>query len=464
MESQFPYQNPEPVPPPLADIPAVEPEALKPPFWKTKGLLLAVVVVATLVVGGGVGAWVYIRSSSLPVEVVMSRMMREMQGVLSFTTSYALKMNVSGEEQVGIENIEARGQVSMDFRSPNGIVQTSAHDVSVALSASSSAGTLGISSVAVSFEERSVDSTASYFRFTHLPVLGIISLSPFENKWMKVDQAVAGSVSAAGVDPIKIGKWFSGVLSDASLSSSIEDQGQESVQGREAYHYRLKFNPERVHFHIQELARVVGRSFTLDEATQLKKSLAEMIPSVPLDVWIGKKDFRIYRVVVPIGGAGSGAISISGSFDLTMSGYNTPVNVEVPSDARPIQDVVGEVFQTFGGATAPGNIDISKFRNGGSSGPDTDFDGVPDTLERSSGTNPSIADTDSDGIIDGDEINKYRTDALKSDTDGDGVGDGEEVLRWHSDPLKTDTDGDKYTDGQEIRNGYDPIGPGKLPK
>lgn len=71
------------------------------------------------------------------------------------------------------------------------------------------------------------------------------------------------------------------------------------------------------------------------------------------------------------------------------------------------------------------------------------------------------ADTDSDGIIDIDEA-KYGTNTLNWDTDGDGLPDGDEVLIWKTNPLVADTDSDGYSDSEEIRNGYNPLGTGKL--
>ncbi len=70
---------------------------------------------------------------------------------------------------------------------------------------------------------------------------------------------------------------------------------------------------------------------------------------------------------------------------------------------------------------------------------DTDRDSLPDTQEQQLGTSASIADTDKDGLS-----------------------DGEEVLVWKTNPLNPDTDGDGYVDGDEVRNGYNPLGPGKL--
>ncbi|KKR48867.1 MAG: S-layer domain-containing protein [Candidatus Magasanikbacteria bacterium GW2011_GWC2_40_17] len=73
----------------------------------------------------------------------------------------------------------------------------------------------------------------------------------------------------------------------------------------------------------------------------------------------------------------------------------------------------------------------------------------------------AITDTDGDGLID-EEENKYGTDSQKTDTDGDSLTDYEEIMIWKTDPLKTDTDGDGFNDGEEVKNGYNPLGAGKL--
>ncbi len=83
--------------------------------------------------------------------------------------------------------------------------------------------------------------------------------------------------------------------------------------------------------------------------------------------------------------------------------------------------------------------------------PDTDGDGLMDGEEVNKYfTNPLNPDTDADGLKDGDEVYKYKTDPNKADTDGDGLKDGDEVMNYKSDPLKTDTDGDGLNDGDEV--------------
>ena len=82
--------------------------------------------------------------------------------------------------------------------------------------------------------------------------------------------------------------------------------------------------------------------------------------------------------------------------------------------------------------------------------------------EKEIGTDPQKADTDGDGLNDGAEVIVNKTDPQKADTDNDGLSDGDEVLIWHTNPSNPDTDGDSYLDGEEVRNGYSPLGPGKL--
>ena len=70
-------------------------------------------------------------------------------------------------------------------------------------------------------------------------------------------------------------------------------------------------------------------------------------------------------------------------------------------------------------------------------------------------------DSDKDGLDDVRE-KELGTDAYNADTDSDGLSDGDEVIIWKTNPLNPDTDGDSYKDGQEVRNGYNPLGAGKL--
>ena len=88
---------------------------------------------------------------------------------------------------------------------------------------------------------------------------------------------------------------------------------------------------------------------------------------------------------------------------------------------------------------------------------DTDDDGLDDCEERERGTDTSVADTDGDGLADGEEVDEYGSDPTATDTDGDGLADGDEVDEYGTDPASADTDGDGLADGEEIEQyGTDP--------
>ncbi len=95
-------------------------------------------------------------------------------------------------------------------------------------------------------------------------------------------------------------------------------------------------------------------------------------------------------------------------------------------------------------------------------GVDLDKDGLDDVREKEIKTNPQNPDSDSDGLSDGDEVIIHKSLPLNSDTDSDGLSDGDEVLIWKTNVLNPDTDGDTYPDGAEVKNGYSPLGSGKL--
>ena len=81
---------------------------------------------------------------------------------------------------------------------------------------------------------------------------------------------------------------------------------------------------------------------------------------------------------------------------------------------------------------------------------DVDADGLTQQQEFAAKTNPRIADTDSDGLTDGAELNTYRTAPLVADSDKDGLNDGAEVLQHRSNPLLADSDQDGINDNLEV--------------
>jgi hypothetical protein len=81
---------------------------------------------------------------------------------------------------------------------------------------------------------------------------------------------------------------------------------------------------------------------------------------------------------------------------------------------------------------------------------DTDGDGLDDGEEREIGSNPRARDTDGDLLDDEAEWNDWYSDPTDQDSDGDGLDDGLEVLTFRTSPVIADTDGDQISDDVEI--------------
>jgi hypothetical protein len=90
---------------------------------------------------------------------------------------------------------------------------------------------------------------------------------------------------------------------------------------------------------------------------------------------------------------------------------------------------------------------------------DDDNDGLTNNEEVALGTNPSDADSDGDGVIDGDEVHLYGSDPLNIDTDSDGLPDGYEVAQGYDPTVidsAMDSDGDGVSNLDEYLAGTDP--------
>lgn len=105
------------------------------------------------------------------------------------------------------------------------------------------------------------------------------------------------------------------------------------------------------------------------------------------------------------------------------------------------------------------------FESGYSTNPsdaDSDDDGLLDGTERTAGSNPFNADTDGDTLTDAEEVNLTHTNPTRADSnsngtndaaddqDGDGVPNLAEIRTYGTNPVLADTDGDGISDGAEL--------------
>jgi len=144
-----------------------------------------------------------------------------------------------------------------------------------------------------------------------------------------------------------------------------------------------------------------------------------------------------------LGGLG---ISFSGVFDRTNPLATQTVNAANTSIAMVVQktNLAGTETNTANGgkgvSTQTALAATQSWENA-----DDDQDGLTNGQELLLGLNPNQRDSDGDGLDDGDEINRWKTNPLNPDTDGDGLKDGDEIAQG-TNPLNPDSDGDGIPD------------------
>lgn len=148
----------------------------------------------------------------------------------------------------------------------------------------------------------------------------------------------------------------------------------------------------------------------------------------------------------------------------------TPATVATSEPAAATPDAEPTVVETPDAAepTAAVETPAADATPDAASTEDADEDGLDDAAEADLGTDPTVADSDGDGVLDGAEVNDLGTDPINTDTDADGILDGDEVASG-SDPLDgdnvpvattpDDADGDGFLDAQELELGTDPADP-----
>jgi len=140
--------------------------------------------------------------------------------------------------------------------------------------------------------------------------------------------------------------------------------------------------------------------------------------------------------------------------------------VEGSAGNPPSSGELASALQVFDDAAANGVVDADDAPVGVVELPvlDADADGLLDATELSVGTDPSDADGDADGLVDGEETLVVGTDPEDPDTDGDGVDDGTEVAAG-ADPLDgsdPDLDGDGYPASEDCDDSDATIHPDAL--
>lgn len=477
---------------------------------KPKLFFVLILLIIAIIIAGGVYAYTQFFARPTPEEVI-SKMFDQSENITSYEYSGGLQAKINLQEileEDEIEDLEGLFSVGNTFRLQFSGKAKILEDKKVQNEMDIQLGDENISYINAHF--KMFDQTV-YLKIDNIPFLSMLfDTSSITNIWIKIDQEELGfqeyveeiedfeqpKTDLSKEDIERLQKVFK----DTKVLTVTEELEDEKFDGIDTYHYKAKLESSGLVILTKELMDIMQ----VPEGEELTTELEEIYKQInlpPIELWIGKEDFNLYKMTM-----NSSLKDITNipevkdtfstedtiTFTVLYKNYNQPITIEEPTDTKPFMEITQELMGAFMPSMAPQPL-FGEDPNGNMS-MDSDGDGVEDFFEEIDGTDPFNIDTDSDGVNDFDDYfpldpekseYEYNPDDEEAfdlwgssgeeidlglgettpesliDTDEDGLSDFWEEI-YETDPENPDTDGDGYSDGDEVANGFDPLGPGKL--
>ncbi|MGC8776081.1 MAG: hypothetical protein ACP5QN_02105 [Minisyncoccia bacterium] len=211
-------------------------------------------------------------------------------------------------------------------------------------------------------EIRLMDNEVVYFKLNNFPKSQYFDLSFLSNQWIKVEaKDVKNQFGFKNFDnqfkekekqqeliPEQVQK-IQQIVSQADILKTIEKLPNEKIEEVDTHHYKLFINKEKFNKLIVDISNIIkNESLTQQEITELNKEL-DRIEFSNVEIWIGKKDYLPYKIILSIKIKETAESKISGQIDadLLFKNYNQPIQINIPSQSENLEDVLKKMFQGF---------------------------------------------------------------------------------------------------------------------
>lgn len=251
----------------------------------------------------------------------------------------------------------------------------------------------------ISGASRYVDGIA-YIKFDSLPGLGILNaLTKFTGQWYRIDpEEIENSELLSAFSDLPLNDFSNPASTYKSLTEQqkaemrtlTESQSflifqerlpDEKLDGVNTYHYRVTVNQDTITKYIEDASQILGTADSADtevdstnvnaaENTETSTtdvtvsntntnsgsnvglvSLLESVQINNMEVWVGKKDFRVRKIVGTAHVEGGTVSELTSSSDVQaavlFSNYGKPVAVEVPENAKSIEEFVNNSLNSL---------------------------------------------------------------------------------------------------------------------
>lgn len=382
-------------------------------------LLGALVVVIAVLIAGGVYGYVTIWHSP---DRIVGEMLKRMSETKAFSYSAtlispdvdsSLVKSFMGTDEPDATTLEQAQQSSITVRGFVNATNASQPQIEAVVRVESELPQL---KDAPSLELRRSD-TVTYINITDTK--GVLDQLPFfgeqfANTWVSIDpESLAKELGLSALtqqaqdDPSdEKAQQARELIAKAHLLSVTNTLPSEKMDDVSTYHYALGVDIEAAEKLVDDLAALVGENaLSARQVTNYKKTI-EKFKDIEAQVWIGKKDYLLRKVVLSISSESKSEAELVHELDISveLSQFGVANNIEVPATSTSFAEILA---------------------------------GEKKRLEEEATTR-------------------------NADDDNDGLTNSREKV-YKTDPKNPDSDGDGFLDGDEVRNHFDPLGPGKVP-
>lgn len=263
---------------------------------------------------------------------------------------------------------------------------------------------------------------ATYLKLDESPSFGLLNLADVIGKWFTIPAVWDTGPVTREIRPL------AGIMGEGKVFRSVTRLADEEIEGRSVYHLQTTIVPTVFEDFVQ--SAVLGQGGSIEETRNAVAFARSNITIDTLDLWVTKRGFDLYRV------RALGTVRLS---DFAPSHFIASVDLRRHNHALTIAPVAAtsisiETILSPIGAT----LGVLGFESR--------------TLTSQLPALPLIGER---------RMTLEGMSAFHEDTDRDRLNNLMEQV-YGTDPLNPDSDADGYLDGDEVDRGYDPLGPGNL--
>lgn len=191
------------------------------------------------------------------------------------------------------------------------------------------------------------DSDMAYLRVLDLPAPLKVFAGTFLNQWISIPidkSSLPSPLQKTLTEEQKV--EMQKAIMESKVVSIVSELPGEKVGGVSTRVFILALDTDRALSLVVRLQEIVGTPLSVKDKARLAKDMeATMFGEVK--IWIGARDQYPYKIVVSGSGDDPTTTAHEGNtfaHTLELGNINKPIHVEIPTDARPIEEIMGELF------------------------------------------------------------------------------------------------------------------------